>query len=80
MSKRPSRRSKPAPPDAVAQLRAAIARAEAGGMTRYAIAKAVGVDHSQIRRVAEGLTVPRLDTAERIAAAIGCRVSIEPAG
>ncbi len=76
MSKRTSKRSTTNPPDAITQLRAAIARAEDGGMSRYAIAKAAGLDHSAIRRVADGNVIPRLDTAERIAAAVGCRLRV----
>lgn len=58
------------------ELRLAIAQAERSGMTRYAIAKATGMPQSQIGRVASGETVPKLDTAERIASAIGYRLTI----
>ena len=52
------------------QLRAEIAKAEQRGMSRYAIAKAAGLPYSQVYNVAEG-TIPRLDTAEKIARALG---------
>ena len=59
-------------------LRRAITQAEKRGMTRYAIAKAAGMPQSQVGRIASGESVPKLDTAERIASAIGCRLSIVP--
>jgi transcriptional regulator with XRE-family HTH domain len=59
-------------------LRTAIAQAERRGMTRYAIAKAAKMPRSQLTRIASGETVPKLDTAERIALVIGCRVAIVP--
>ncbi|HRK30286.1 MAG TPA: helix-turn-helix transcriptional regulator [Tepidisphaeraceae bacterium] len=57
-------------------LRKAIATAEKRGVTRYQIAKLAGMPRSQLTRIAEGETVPRLDTAERIAAVIGARLII----
>jgi DNA-binding phage protein len=60
------------------QLRKAIAQAERRGITRYQIAKLAGMPQSQVGRVASGESVPTLDTAERIALAIGCRFSIVP--
>lgn len=60
------------------ELRKAIARAERAGLTQYAIAKAAGMPQSQVKRVASGESIPTLDTAERIALAIGCRVTITP--
>jgi DNA-binding phage protein len=60
--------------DVAAELRRAIARSEKHGMTRYAIAKAAKMPRSQLTRVATGETLPRIDTAERIATAIGCRL------
>jgi DNA-binding phage protein len=59
-------------------LRRAIAKAERGGMTRYRIAKTAKMNESQLKRVADGVTVPTLTTAERIAEAIGCRLTIMP--
>ena len=58
------------------ELRAAIAQAERRGITRYAIAKAAGMPQSQVGRIATGESVPKLDTAERIAQVIGCRLAI----
>ena len=62
----------------VDELRRAIGRAERQGMTLYRIAKAARMPQSQVGRVASGETVPRLDTAERIAKAIGCKLAIVP--
>jgi transcriptional regulator with XRE-family HTH domain len=62
----------------VEQLRKAIARAERAGMTRYQISKVTGMPQSQVGRIASGETVPKLDTAERIAQAIGCKLAITP--
>lgn len=45
-------------------------------MTRYQISKASGMPQSQIGRVASGETVPKLDTAARIAATIGYRLEL----
>jgi transcriptional regulator with XRE-family HTH domain len=49
------------------ELRAAIAKAEAKGMTRADIAKAAGMARQMVYRIADGKTIPRLDTAERLA-------------
>jgi len=59
-------------------IRRAIAKAEKRGMTRYQIAKAAGMPQSQVGRIASGETMPMVDTAERIAKAIGCRLAIIP--
>ncbi|MGH7177758.1 MAG: helix-turn-helix domain-containing protein [Tepidisphaeraceae bacterium] len=58
------------------ELRRAIAQAERRGLSQYAIAKAAGMPQSQVGRVASGESVPTLDTAERIARAIGCKLAI----
>jgi transcriptional regulator with XRE-family HTH domain len=60
------------------ELRKAIARAERAGQTQYAIAKAAGMPQSQVKRVAEGQSDPTLRTAERIALAVGCKLTITP--
>ena len=60
----------------VDDLRKAIAQAELRGVTRYQIAKRAAMPQSQVGRIASGETVPKLDTAERIARAIGCRLAI----
>ena len=60
------------------ELRKAIAQAERRGVTRYAIAKAARMPQSQVGRIASGESVPKLDTAERIAQVIGCRLAILP--
>ena len=60
----------------VEQLRKAIAQAERAGMTRYQIAKAVKMPQSQIGRIASGENVPRLDTAAKVAAAIGYNLAL----
>lgn len=53
------------------QLRQAIADADKAGVSGYRIAQLTGMSRSQIHSIANGKTVPKLDTAERIAAAIG---------
>jgi DNA-binding phage protein len=64
--------------DVAAELRKALARAQRQGQTLYRIAKLARMHQSQLGRVASGETVPKLDTAERIARAIGCRIIIAP--
>ena len=59
------------------QLRQAIRAAEARGLTQYAIAKAAGIDRSQLTRLFKSTVAPRLDTAERIADACGMRLKLE---
>lgn len=61
----------------VDRLRAAIRTAEAAGNTQYAIAKRAGIGRSQLTRLMHGERVPRLDTAESIAAALGLRLALE---
>jgi DNA-binding phage protein len=48
-----------------------IAQAERKGASRYAIAKAAGMKVAQLGRIADGENTPRIDTCERILAAIG---------
>lgn len=59
---------------AAEHLRRAIRAAGRRGMTHYQIAKAAKMPQSQLSRIASGETVPKLDTAERIAAAIGLKL------
>jgi len=59
------------------QLRDAIARAERRGLTRYRIAKTAGLSERHVKSIAEGDTTPRIDTAERIADAIGARLRLD---
>jgi transcriptional regulator with XRE-family HTH domain len=47
-------------------------------MTRYQIAKAAGMPQSQVGRIASGESVPKLDTAERVAKVIGYSLVIIP--
>ena len=58
------------------QLRAAIAKAEKQGMTRYQIAKLAGMRHIVLKRVADGEAIPRVDTAQKILNAIGMSLTI----
>ena len=58
------------------QLRRAIAKAERGGMSRYRIAKISGLTESQVKRIAEAVNVPMIDTAARLADAIGLRLAL----
>ncbi|HEY1687176.1 MAG TPA: helix-turn-helix transcriptional regulator [Tepidisphaeraceae bacterium] len=60
------------------ELKDAIALAEKRGMSRYAIAKAAGIRLPVLVRIANGGTIPRLDTAEKIAGALGKRLTIIP--
>ena len=64
-------------PSVAAQLRQAISQAEAGGLTRYRIAKLSGISLSIVSRLMNGQTVPTLATAERLAGAIGRRVVLQ---
>ena len=59
------------------QFKAAIAKAERRGMTRYAIGKLSGVGRGNLSRYCSGEIVPKLDTAEKIIKAIGGRIVIE---
>lgn len=58
------------------ELRRAVANAEKRGQSRYAIAKSAGVSYSVMTRIAIGENLPRLDTAEKIAEAIGNRLHL----
>lgn len=63
----------------VQQLRDAITAAEKAGTTRYRIAKESGVLASQLSRLMRAddkARIPRLDTAEKIAKAIGLQLNI----
>ena len=60
----------------VEQLRKAIRDAEKRGITQYRIAKISGVHAGQLTRLMHGTVGPRLDTAERIAQAIGCEIRV----
>ena len=62
----------------VEQLRQTIRRAEKRGVSRYRIARLSGVSEGQLSRLMHGSVVPRLDSAERIARAIGCKIVILP--
>lgn len=59
------------------QLTGAILQAERKGTTRYQLAKAAGVWQSQLTRLLAGEDKPRLDTAERIAEALGYRIVLK---
>lgn len=60
------------------QLKAAIRQAERRGVTRYQISKGAGIAYSVMARIARGENLPRLDTAEKIAAVIGFRLTLLP--
>ena len=55
------------------------ARREAG-ITQRELAARSGVAQPAIARIERGLTVPRVDTLERILRALGFRLAFEPAG
>ena len=59
------------------QLRRAVRQAERRGMSRWAIAKGAGVHVSQLRRIMDEGQIPRLDTAERLCAALHKTIRIE---
>lgn len=61
----------------VNELRKAIAKSEKLGLTRYRIAKATGLSQAMLSRFMAGENVPKLDTAQRIAHAIGRRLVLE---
>ena len=65
------------PKSIVDELRAAIQRAETKGVTRGRIATIAGIPRSQMTRVASGENMPRLDTAEKIARALGLSFRLE---
>ena len=58
----------------VGELRRSIAQAQRRGVTRYQIAKKTGLSQAMLSRFMAGQNVPKLDTAERIAQAIGRRL------
>jgi transcriptional regulator with XRE-family HTH domain len=59
-----------------ADLRRAIKAAGRRGLTRYRIAKITGLSQGQLSRFVAGEIVPKLDTAEKIAAALGKRLTL----
>jgi DNA-binding phage protein len=61
-------------------LRKAVARAELAGISRTSIADAAGVNRGQLSRLMAGGHVPRLDTADAIARAIGHRLALVKVG
>jgi DNA-binding phage protein len=63
---------------ATGQLRKAIASAEKEGMTRSKIAATAGMPRSQVKRVADGDTIPTMETAERIAKAVNHQIIVVP--
>lgn len=62
------------------QLRTAIRRAERRGISRYQIAQRSGVSEAQLSRLVHGTHLPRIDTAERMAKALGCRLIVKCEG
>ncbi len=65
------------PKSIVEELRQAIRRAEQAGVTRGRIATIASIPRSQMTRIASGENVPRLDTAEKIARAMGLSFRLE---
>lgn len=55
-----------------------VAAIEASGLTRYAIAKRSGVSQAQLSRLVHGLQGVSVETAERLADALGLEVIIRP--
>lgn len=62
------------------QLRAAIAKAEKRGVTRYQIAQASGVAQSTLSQFVHGKGHLRIESAERVAEAIGKRLMLTEQG
>ena len=62
------------------QLRDAIAQAERRGITRYRLAKLSGVAERNVGMIANGDTIPRLDTADKLVRALGGTFRIELTG
>ncbi len=60
----------------VAELRRAIAEAEKLGTSRAMMAAAAGMPRAMIYRIADGETLPRIDTAERLANAMGLQLRL----
>jgi DNA-binding phage protein len=58
------------------ELRRAIRAAERKGESRYRIAKRAGLALPVLIRIADGGTIPRLDTAAKIAHAMGKRLTL----
>ncbi len=58
----------------VTELRQAIRAAECRGVTRYRIAKISGLSQGMLSRFMAGENQPRLDTAGRLALAVGKRL------
>lgn len=62
-----------AKPTALARFAASLARLrEAAGWTRFALAKASGLDEIALSRMERGERVPNILTAAKIADALGC--------
>jgi len=59
------------------QLVQAMTAAERRGITRYKIAQATGISESTLGRIVNSGNMPKLDTAEAIAEAIGYRLRLE---
>jgi transcriptional regulator with XRE-family HTH domain len=59
------------------QLRQAIAKARRNGMTWATLCEATGMSISHARSVADGRTIPRLDTAENIANALNLKLYLD---
>jgi transcriptional regulator with XRE-family HTH domain len=62
------------------QLRAAIAKAEQKGITRYRLAKKSGVSKSTISQFCNSCSQLRLDIAEALALALGMKLHLTRRG
>ena len=58
------------------ELIAAIRKAERGGLTRYRLSMLTGINQATLSHLIRGRATPRVDTAERIAAALGYRITL----
>ena len=58
------------------ELRKAIARAEWAGVKRYHLAKAAGITPIMLCRIADATRGMKLETAERIADALGLQLTL----
>ncbi len=60
------------------QLIDAVKRAERSGLTRYRLAKLTGLSEAGLSHFVKGHKIPKTDTADRIADALGYRITLTP--
>jgi len=60
------------------QLMDALRRAERSGLTRYRLSKLTGISQAGLSHFARGRKIPKVDTADKIAYALGYRITLTP--